>query len=66
MVQISWQMLSNRIKALDRNVTLNTRFLKELILKYIKQIEEVNNAVKVANNAIRGRYKSFQGRGENC
>ena len=53
--QITWQKLSNRIKALERNVTLSTGFLKELILKYIKQIEEVNNAVKVANNAIRGR-----------
>jgi hypothetical protein len=37
-----------------------------IILKYIKQIEEVKNAVKVPNNAISGREKSLQGRGENC
>merc|ERR1719391_1457966 len=52
--QTTWQKLSNRIKALERNVTLSTGFLEELSLKYIKQIEELNSAVKVANDAISG------------
>ena len=39
--QTTWQKLSNRIKALERNVTLSTGFLEELSLKYIKQIEEL-------------------------
>jgi len=55
--QTTWQKLSNRIKALERNVTLSTGFLEELSLKYIKQIEELNNAVKVANDAISGVVK---------
>ena len=52
--QTTWQKLSNRIKALERNVTLSTGFLEELSLKYIKQIEDLNNAVKIANDAISG------------
>jgi len=52
--QTTWQKLSNRIKALERNVTLSTGFLEELSLKYIKQIEELNSAVKIANDAISG------------
>ena len=52
--QTTWQKLSNRIKALERNVTLSTGFLEELSLKYIKQIEDLNNAVKVASEAIAG------------
>merc|ERR1719233_2381269 len=55
--QTTWQKLSNRIKALERNVTLSTGFLEELSLKYIKQIEELNSAVKVANDAISGVVK---------
>jgi len=55
--QTTWQKLSNRIKALERNVTLSTGFLEELSLKYIKQIEELNSAVKVANDAIGGVVK---------
>jgi len=55
--QTTWQKLSNRIKALERNVTLSSGFLEELSLKYIKQIEELNNAVKVANDAISGVSK---------
>jgi len=50
--QTTWQKLSNRIKALERNVTLSTGFLEELSRKYIKQIEELNSAVKDANEAI--------------
>ena len=56
-VQTTWQKLSNRIKALERNVTLSTGFLEELSLKYIKQIEELNTAVKLANDAIAGILK---------
>ena len=55
--QTTWQKLSNRIKALERNVTLSTGFLEELSLKYIKQIDELNSAVKVANEAIAGIIK---------
>eukprot|EP00090_Calanus_glacialis_P038158 TRINITY_DN6666_c0_g1_i1.p1 TRINITY_DN6666_c0_g1~~TRINITY_DN6666_c0_g1_i1.p1 ORF type:complete len:651 (-),score=280.69 TRINITY_DN6666_c0_g1_i1:155-1882(-) len=55
--QTTWQKLSNRIKALERNVTLSTGFLEELSLKYIKQTEELNNAVKVLNDAINGICK---------
>lgn len=55
--QTTWQKLSSRIKALERNVTLSTGFLEELSLKYIKQIEELNTAVKVANEAIQGIYR---------
>ena len=43
---------------MERNVTLSTGFLEELSLKYIKQIEEFNNAVKVANDAINGIVKT--------
>jgi len=50
--QTTWQKLSNRIKALERNVTLSTGFLEELSLKYIKQIEELNTAMKVAHESI--------------
>lgn len=56
-VQTTWQKLSSKIKALERNVTLSTGFLEELSLKYIKQIEELNTAVKVANDAIAGILK---------
>lgn len=52
--QTTWQKLSNRIKALERNVTLSTGFLEELSRKYIKQIEDLNNAVKIASEAIAG------------
>jgi len=50
--QSTWQKLSNRIKALERNVTLSTGFLEELSLRYVKQIDELNEAVKDANEAI--------------
>jgi hypothetical protein len=46
--------LSNRIKALQRNVTLSSGLLEELSLNYIKQIDKLNTAVKVANDAING------------
>ena len=36
-----------RIRSLERNVSLSTGFLEELSLKYIKQIDELNTAVKV-------------------
>eukprot|EP00092_Neocalanus_flemingeri_P036504 GFUD01039747.1.p1 GENE.GFUD01039747.1~~GFUD01039747.1.p1 ORF type:complete len:634 (+),score=272.09 GFUD01039747.1:22-1902(+) len=65
--QTTWQKLSNRIKALERNVTLSSGFLEELSLKYIKQIDELNNAVKVANDAISGvvrREELVRERGE--
>ena len=38
-------------------MTLSTGFLEELSLKYIKQIEELNTAVKAANEAIHGINK---------
>jgi len=55
--QTTWQKLSNRIKALERNLTLSTGFLEELSLKYIKQIEELNTAAKTASEAISGLVK---------
>ena len=46
-----------RIKSLERNVSLSTGFLEELSLKYIKQIDELNTAVKERNNYTdRRRY----------
>ena len=38
-------------------MTLSTGFLEELSLKYIKQIEELNTAVKAANEAVQGIQK---------
>ena len=46
--------MANKIEALERNVTLNTGFLEELSVRYVKQIDEINNAVKIANDAITG------------
>ena len=70
--QTTWQKISNRyggvlmsgsshfifrLKALERNVTLSTGFLEELSLKYIQQIEELNTAVKAANEAVQGIHR---------
>ena len=55
--QTTWQKLSARIKALEWNVTMSTGFLEELSLKYIQQTEELNTAVKAANEAIAGVVK---------
>ena len=52
--QTTWQKLSARIKALEWNVTMSTGFLEELSQKYIQQTEELNTAVKAANEAIAG------------
>jgi hypothetical protein len=50
--ETTWQKLSNRIKALERNVSLSTGFLEELSLKYIKQIEELNSQLKLTGESI--------------
>lgn len=50
--ETTWQKLSNRIRSLERNVTLSTGFLEELSLKYIKQIDELNTAVKMMSESI--------------
>jgi hypothetical protein len=50
--ETTWQKLSNRIKALERNVSLSTGFLEELSLKYIRQIEELNSQLKVSGESI--------------
>jgi len=50
--ETTWQKLSNRIKSLERNVSLSTGFLEELSLKYIKQIDELNTAVKMMSESI--------------
>ena len=50
--ETTWQKLSNRIKALERNVSLSTGFLEELSLKYIKQIDELNSQLKVTGESI--------------
>ncbi len=50
--ETTWQKLSNRIKALERNVSLSTGFLEELSLKYIRQIEELNSQLKLSGESI--------------
>jgi hypothetical protein len=50
--ETTWQKLSNRIKALERNVSLSTGFLEELSLKYIKQIDELNTQLRLTGESI--------------
>lgn len=52
--QTTWQKLSARIKTLEWNVTLSTGFLEELSVKYIQQIEGLNQGVKEAQEGIQG------------
>ncbi len=64
--ETTWQKLANRIRALERNVTLSTGFLEELSLKYIKQIDELNTAVKQMSDnilALGKREESCRARG---
>ena len=39
-----WQKLSNKIKALERNVTLSSGYLEELSVLYKKQIEDLQQS----------------------
>ena len=40
----AWQKLSNKIKALERNVTLSSGYLEELSVLYKKQIEDLQQS----------------------
>lgn len=47
-----WQKLSNKIKALERNVSLSSGYLEELSVKYKKQIEDLQLAVRQSGEAL--------------
>ena len=47
-----WLKLANRIKNLERNVNLSGGFLEELSVRYKKQIEDLQLAVKKSNEAL--------------
>ena len=47
-----WLKLANRIKNLERNVTLSGAYLEELSVRYKKQIEDLQLAVKKSNDAL--------------
>ena len=47
-----WLKLANRIKNLERNVTLSGAYLEELSVRYKKQIEDLQLAVKKSNEAL--------------
>lgn len=52
-----WQKLSNKIKALERNVSLSSRYLEELSIKYKKQIEDLQLAVRQSGEALAAASK---------
>ena len=47
-----WLKLANRIKNLEKNVNLSGGFLEELSVRYKKQIEDLQYAVKKSNEAL--------------
>ena len=47
-----WLKLANRIKNLEKNVNLSGGFLEELSVRYKKQIEDLQLAVKKSNEAL--------------
>lgn len=65
-----WQKLSNKIKALERNVSLSGGYLEELSVQYKKQIEDLQLAVRQSGEALaaasrarendRGQVKDLQ------
>ncbi len=53
-----WQKLSNKIKALERNVSLSSGYLEELSVKYKKQIEDLQLAVRQSGEALAAASKT--------
>ena len=52
-----WQRLSNKIKALELNVSITGRYLEELSVQYKKQIEDLTLAVGQSKDALlTGKY----------
>eukprot|EP00095_Tigriopus_kingsejongensis_P006248 maker-scaffold1159_size58420-snap-gene-0.17 protein:Tk06248 transcript:maker-scaffold1159_size58420-snap-gene-0.17-mRNA-1 annotation:"protein osteopotentia" len=47
-----WQKLTNKIKTLERNVTLSSGYLEELSVRYKKQIEDLQIAVRQSSDAL--------------
>jgi len=47
-----WQRLSNKIKALELNVSITGRYLEELSVQYKKQIEDLTLAVGQSKDAL--------------
>ena len=53
-----WQKLSNKIKALERNVSLSGGYLEELSVRYKKQIEDLQLAVRQSGEALAAASKA--------
>jgi len=53
-----WQKLSNKIKALERNVSLSGGYLEELSVQYKKQIEDLQLAVRQSGEALAAASKA--------
>ena len=53
-----WQKLSNKIKALERNVSLSGGYLEELSVRYKKQIEDLQLAVRQSGEALAASSKA--------
>ena len=53
-----WQKLSNKIKSLERNVSLSSGYLEELSVKYKKQIEDLQLAVRQSGEALAAASKA--------
>ncbi|XP_059094284.1 uncharacterized protein LOC131889236 isoform X2 [Tigriopus californicus] len=47
-----WQKLTNKIKTLERNVTLSSGYLEELSVRYKKQIEDLQFLVRQSSDAL--------------
>ena len=47
-----WQRLSNKIKALELNVSITGRYLEELSVQYKKQIEDLTLAVGQSKDTL--------------
>ena len=47
-----WQKLSNKIKALERNVSIAGGYLEELSVQYKKQIEDLERKVRQSGEAL--------------
>ena len=53
-----WQKLSNKIKSLERNVSLSSGYLEELSVQYKKQIEDLQLAVRQSGEALSAASKA--------
>merc|ERR1739838_176701 len=53
-----WQKLSNKIKALEKNVSLSGGYLEQLSVQYKKQIEDLQLAVRQSGEALAAASKA--------